>query len=93
MVSSHISDSLDSISKVVYDIVCDEDMRNEILEAKSIEEWEDKVITLENEYLEMLPEEYGSKVIECIVREQARMTDDPGKYINIWKEYKKGGIY
>lgn len=93
LVSSHISDSLDSISKVVYDIVCDEDMRNEILEAKSIEEWEDKVITLENEYLEMLPEEYGSKVIECIVREQARMTDDPGKYINIWKEYKKGGIY
>ena len=68
-------------------------MLEEMSDATSIEEWEDKVLLLGNSYLEMLPDGYQERVVECIVREQAKMTDDPEKYVNIWAEYKKGDVY
>ena len=44
-------------------------------------------------YFEMLPDGYQDKVVECIVREQAKLTENPEKYVNIWAEYKKGDVY
>lgn len=93
LVSGRVSKSIDSISKAICDIVCDDEMLEELSDATSIEEWEDKVLLLGNSYLEMLPDGYQDRVVECIVREQAKMTDDPEKYVNIWAEYKKGDVY
>ena len=93
LISSRISNSLDSVSKAVCDIVCEDEMLNELAKATSIEDWENKVIENSNIYLEMLPDWYQDRIVECIVREQAKLTDDPEKYVNIWAEYKKGDIY
>lgn len=93
LISSRISNSLDSVSKAVCDIVCDDEMLNELAKATSIEDWENKVIENSDIYLEMLPDWYQDRIVECIVREQAKLTDDPEKYVNIWAEYKKGDIY
>ena len=41
-----------------------------------IEEWKIRCC-FGNSYLEMLPDGYQDRVVECIVREQAKMTDDP----------------
>ncbi len=93
LISGRTSRSLDSVSKAIYDIVCDAELQEAITETTSIEEWESCIKDLGSSYLEMLPEGYQDRVIECIVREQAKMTDDPEKYVNIWSEYKKGDVY
>lgn len=92
LISGRVSNSLDSVSKAICDIVCDDEMLEEMSDATSIEEWEDKVLLLGNSYLEMLPDGYQDRIVECIVREQAKMTDNPEKYVNIWTEYKKGDV-
>ncbi len=85
--------ALDSVSKVIYDIVCDDEMLKEMSKASSIEEWEETVMCQADMYLTMLPDDYRNRVVECIVREQAKLTDNPEKYINIWREHKKGALY
>lgn len=93
LISGRGSNSLYSISKAIYDIICDDEMLEKMSDATSIEEWEDKVLLLGNSYFEMLPDGYQDRVVECIVREQAKMTDNPEKYVNLWAEYKKGDVY
>lgn len=93
LISGRVSGSLDSISKAICGIVCDDEMLDEIVEATSIEEWENKVLEQGGTYFEMLPDGYQDKVVECIVREQAKLTENPEKYVNIWAEYKKGDVY
>lgn len=92
LISGRILNSLDNISKIICEIVCNDDMLEEIANATSIEEWEDRILVNGSSYFERLPEGYQDRVIECIVREQAKMTDNPEKYMNIWAEYKKGDI-
>lgn len=92
IINGRISHTLESVSKVVFDIVCDEEMSDELNKASSIEQWEEKVDSQADRYLELLPEDCQEKVIECIVREQAKLTDNPEKYIDVWKEYKKGNV-
>lgn len=93
LISGRIANSLDSVSKAICNIVCDDELLEEISDADSIEEWENKVLVHGGTYLEMLPDGYQDRVVECIVREQAKMTDNPEKYVNIWSEYKKGDVY
>lgn len=93
LVSGRCPKTIDCISKVVYDIVCDDEALEEIGKAASVEEWEDTILTLNNSYLKMLSEEYQQKVVECILIEQAKITDDPDKYINIWTKHKRKDIY
>jgi len=92
IINGRIKQSLDSVSSAVFDIVCDEDMIEELGDTTSIEEWEEKFISLADTYLDLLPDEYQEKIVECAVREQAKLTDEPKKYVNLWKEYKKGEI-
>ena len=92
LIAGRVSRSLDSVSKTICDIVCDDEMLKEIAGATSIKEWEDKILDLGSSYLDMLPNEYQEMVVECIMQEQAKMTDDPEKYIKIWEEYKKGDV-
>ena len=92
IINGRINHSLDSVSKVVVDIVCADEMIDQLNDALSIVEWEEKVISQTDMYFELLSEEYQDRVVECIVREQAKLTDEPEKYINIWKEYKKGDV-
>ena len=72
IINGRISHTLESVSKVVFDIVCDEEMSDELNKASSIEQWEEKVDSQADRYLELLPEDCQEKVIECIVREQAK---------------------
>ena len=58
----------------------------------SIKEWEDCICSLTDTYLGLLSDEHQEKVLECIVYEQAKLTSEPDKYIEIWNEYKKGGV-
>lgn len=92
IINGRINHSLDSVSRVIFDIVCDDEMIDELSDATSIEEWEEKFVSQADTYLDLLPDEYQEKVAECVVREQAKLTDEPEKYVNIWKEYKKGGV-
>lgn len=92
LISGRILHSLDSVSKAICDIVCDDEMLEEMADAASIEEWEEQVFAHAGAYLEMLSREDQDRVVECIVREQAKLTDDPETYVNIWEEYKKGGV-
>ena len=91
-INGRISNSLDSVSKAVCEIVCDEKMLQEMSEASSIEEWEERVTTNATGYLDFLPVEYQDRVVECIVREQAKRTEEPEKYVDIWMNYKKGDV-
>ena len=93
LISGRRANSINSISKAVFEIVCDDEMLEEMSDAISIEDWEDKVLNFGNTYLELLPDGYQDMVVECIVREQAKLTDNPEKYVNIWAEYKKGDVY
>ena len=89
IINGRISHNLDSVSKPVFDIVCNEEMIEELGDTTSIEEWEEKLVSKADAYLDLLPQEYQEKVVECIVREQAKMTDEPERYVDIWMEYKK----
>jgi len=93
IMNRRIERSLDSVSSVVSDIVCDDDMIDELGKTTCIEEWEEKFISQADVYLNILPDEYQERVIESVVREQAKLTDEPDRYINNWKEYKKGDVF
>lgn len=93
LISGRVPNSLDSVSKAIYDIVCDDEMLVKITDATSIEDWKDKILVFGGSYLEMLPDRYQDRIVECIVREQAKMTENPEKYIDLWNKYKKGDIY
>lgn len=92
IINGRIDHSLESVSKVVFDIVCDDEMIDELSDTSSIEEWEEKVVSQADTYLDLLPEEYQGKIVECVVCEQAKLTDEPERYVDIWKEYKKGDV-
>lgn len=92
LISGRISKSLESVSKAVTDIVCDDEMVKGISEVTSVEDWESKILDLGSSYLDRMSIEYQNKVMECIVLEYAKKTDDPEKYVNIWEKYKKGDI-
>mgnify|MGYP004508111373 FL=1 len=92
LISGRISKSLESVSKAVTDIVCNDEMVKGISEVTSVEDWESKILDLGSSYLDRMSIEYQNKVMECIVLEYAKKTDDPEKYVNIWEKYKKGDI-
>lgn len=92
IINGRIVRSLDSVSEVVFNIICDDEMVEDLHSISSIEEWEEKVVSHADKYLDLLPETYQNKIVECVLREQAKLTDDPERYVNIWKEYKKGDV-
>ncbi len=92
IINGRIVRSLDSVSEVVFNIICDDEMVEDLHSISSIEEWEEKVVSHADKYLDLLPEAYQNKIVECVLREQAKLTDDPERYVNIWKEYKKGDV-
>lgn len=93
IINGRIKHSLESVSNVIFDIVCDEEMFNEISDASSIGEWEERITLHTEKYLDLLPKEYQNRVIECIVREHANLTEEPEHYMKIWREYKRGDVY
>lgn len=93
LISGRISpNTVAGVSKTVCDIICGDTVFEETACAASIEEWENKVLSLGNEYFDLLPDGYQDRVVECIVREQAKLTDDPEKYVHIWEKYKEGSV-
>ena len=92
LISGRGANSLESISKTVCEIVCDDEMAEDLDRSNSIEEWEDRILYHGDSYLEFLSNDYQDKIVECIVREYAKRTGNPEKYISIWTEYKKGDV-
>ena len=92
VINGRIKHSLESVSKIVFDIVCDDEILEELSESTSIEEWEEKLVSQADVYLDAFSEDYQGKIMECIVREQSKLTDDLEKYINIWHEFKRGDV-
>jgi hypothetical protein len=92
IISGRINHTLESISSVVFDMVCNEKTINELGNASSMDDWEEKLILNSNSCLKLLPEEYQYRAIECVVIEQAKLTKEPELYIDNWKKYKKGNI-
>lgn len=92
IINGRIKNSLESISSVVFDMICNEKMIKELGNAGSMKDWEEKLILNANSCLKLLPEEYQDRAIECVVIEQAKLTKEPKLYIDNWKKYKKGNI-
>ncbi|MCM1025883.1 MAG: DUF87 domain-containing protein [Roseburia sp.] len=87
------SGELSEISEVIYNMVYDEEILGQAWEAESIDEWKDILLYSEKLGLNELEEKQQLEVVECILREQTKMSDDPQRYMDMWEQYKRGVVF
>lgn len=84
--------SLDAISSVIYDLICDSSIEKEAEKADSIEEWKNVFVYAQNSLLADFDFASQNKVIECILREQIERYNKPVEYLDTWNEFVKGEV-
>lgn len=85
--------SINDISPIVYDLVCDSSTEKEMEKADSIEEWKDVLVSFQKEQiLADLETELQNKAIECILHEQIERYDKPVEYLDIWNKFLNGEV-
>ncbi len=81
--------SINDISPVIYDLICDATTEKEAEEADSIEEWKNVFVDAQDSLIADFDIFSQNKLIECILQEQIEQHQKPVEYLDDWKEYSK----
>ena len=81
--------SLDGISSVLYELLCDPLTKKEAENVDSIEEWKDVFLYAQDSLLADFDSFHQNKAIECILREEIERNHKPEEYLDIWNEFLK----
>ena len=81
--------SIDVISPVIYELICDPSTEKEAENVDSIEEWREVFLYAQDSLLAGLDAFNQSKAIECILREQIEKYNKPVEYLDTWNEFVK----
>ena len=81
--------SLNNISPVIYELICDSTVEKEAENVDSIEEWRDVFLYAQDALLASFDSFNQNKAIECILREQIERYNKPVEYLDTWNEFLK----
>lgn len=81
--------SLNDISPIIYDLVCNYLTEKEAENVDSIEEWRNVFIYAQDSLLADFDTSNQNRAIECVLREQIERYDKPAEYLNAWNEFLK----
>ena len=81
--------SLNNISPVIYELICDSTVEKEAENVDSIEEWRDVFLYAQDALLASFDSFNQNKAIECILREQIERYNKPIEYLDTWNEFLK----
>lgn len=81
--------SMDIISPVIYELICDPSTEKEAENVDSIEEWREVFLYAQDSLLAGLDAFNQNKAIECILREQIEKYNKPVEYLDTWNEFVK----
>ena len=81
--------SMDTISPVIYELICDPLTEKEAENVDSIEEWREVFLYAQDSLLAGLDAFNQNKAIECILREQIEKYNKPVEYLDTWNEFVK----
>ena len=80
---------MDTISPVIYELICDPLTEKEAENVDSIEEWREVFLYAQDSLLAGLDAFNQNKAIECILREQIEKYNKPVEYLDTWNEFVK----
>ena len=81
--------SLDIISPVIYELICDSSTEEEAESADSIEEWKDVFLYAHDSLLASFDTFNQNTAIECILKEQIERYNKPAEYLDTWNKFLK----
>lgn len=84
--------SLQEISPLIYDLLCDPSIEKEAENADSVEDWKNVFLNADDSILANLELSSQNLAIECIIREQIERYNKPVEYLDIWHEFLRGEV-
>ena len=84
--------SLQEISPLIYDLLCDSSVEKEAEDADSVEDWKNVFLNADDSILSNLELSSQNRAIECIILEQIERYNKPVEYLDIWHEFIRGEV-